>query len=262
MVPFDPKVLEDRHNTWFESDVDKAKYLDIVGLETEESFVHLLDGFGAILQSPDRRVTGSLWIKRYSSLIVSAMYVWIRHGYGIDLSLDRVKVLLNKDGINLIVLDYRQLDLLKSFRSGEQQTEVYLQHLFSVNVCPVFKRTVQHSGIQEATLWATLSYSLAYWKEEWIREDSSSEVRLRIDDVYRRMAEHAKPEWFVEKTTNPLNCRFRSVENPFQTDKHILLREKCCLNYRLPGEDRYCYTCPLISDERRIEKYQSVHGGA
>ncbi|MDQ0889040.1 ferric iron reductase protein FhuF [Paenibacillus sp. V4I9] len=65
--------------------------------------------------------------------------------------------------------------------------------------------------------------------------------------------------WFGEKAENPLICRFRQVKIPMHDDRHILLREKCCLNYCLPGGDRYCYTCPLITDERRIEKYLAAH---
>lgn len=258
MVPFDPVLLRDRHNIWLEAEFEKS-FEDIVGLENEDRFPYLIERFGTIVQSPNARVTGSLWIKRYGSLVAGALYAWIHHSYGMDVSLKDVRVIISEDGIKFHVRNCRLLENLDSAGSDEQRTDLYIQHLFAVNVLPVIQMTVRHTRIPEKNLWATLSYTLAYWKAEWLRQAPTSDVRRRIEEIYRRMEPDASAGLFAGIAGKPLLCSFRSVEDPLHEERRILIRDKCCLNYCLPGEDRYCYTCPLISDERRIEKYLAVH---
>ncbi|WP_219641421.1 IucA/IucC family C-terminal-domain containing protein [Cohnella sp. CFH 77786] len=260
MSPVDPVLLKDRHDISLGSGIEKGM-TDKVGPETEDQFPDLLERFGAYIRSPNLKVTGSIWIKHYSPLVVGALYAWIHHSYGMDVSWSNMKIALDEEGLHFHVSDPRPLAELDSAGSEEERTELYLRHLFAVNVTPVVNMAVRYTRIQEPHLWATLSYSMAYWKEVWMREAKTGEDRRRIEDVYRRMTAPGKAAWFPDKEANPLLPGFRSIGDPLHEGRRIMVRDKCCLNYCLPGEDRYCYTCPLITDERRIEKYLAVHAG-
>ncbi|MDQ0897339.1 IucA/IucC family C-terminal-domain containing protein [Paenibacillus sp. V4I7] len=256
MLPFDSTVLHNSHNIVFGSGSNPESGSC---LEDEIEFVHLMEDFGDFMKSPAPKVTGSLFAKRYCSLIAGAVHTYMHHQYGLDLSLPNVRVVVGEEGIHYRIVDSGEFQQLQQLQTREQRRELYFRHLFSDNVCRVFERTERYTGIQESNLWATLSYNLTYWKEEWIHQAQSLWLRERIEEDYRFMMEEANHLWFREKTVNPLIHSFRQVIVPCYNDRHILLREKCCLNYCLPGGDRYCYTCPLITDERRIEKYLAVH---
>jgi ferric iron reductase protein FhuF len=258
MVPFDLPLLQNRFNISFEEYATKEAK-ESVSLDSEEQFVYLLKRFGEGLNTPDKRVIGSLFIKRYVALIAGGLYLWTHHRTGIDMSVEKVKITVNGSGLNFHITDPAQFNPLKSVDDPKRKNDLYIGHLLSDNVRPVFAKTVYLTGIRESNLWATLSYLLAYWKKEWIRQAVSCESRSHIENVYRAITEQKEPDWFPGKTASPIISRFRSIEDPLHDGQHILLRAKCCLNYRLPGEDRYCYTCPLISDEKRVEKYLAAH---
>ncbi|CAM4007341.1 (2Fe-2S)-binding protein [Paenibacillus alkaliterrae] len=260
MVPFDLPLLQNRFNISFEACTNKEAKESIT-LDSEEQFVYLLKRFGEGLNTSNRGVIGSLFIKRYGALIAGGLYLWTHHQIGFDMSVEKVKITVNGSGLNFHIADAVTFNPLKSVHEPKQKNDMYIGHLLSENVNPVFAKTVYHTGIRESNLWATLSYLLAYWKKEWIRSAESSEIRSNIENAFRVMTEQYNPEWFPGKAANPIISRFRSIDDPLHEGQHILLREKCCLNYRLPGEDRYCYTCPLISDEKRIEKYLAAHAG-
>lgn len=258
MVPIDLPLLQNRFNISFEACTNKEEK-ESIALDSEEQFVYLLKRFGEGLNTSNRSVIGSLFIKRYGALIAGGLYLWTHHHIGIDMSVNKVKITVNGSGLNFHIADPVQFYPLKSVHDPDRKNDVYIGHLLSENVRPVFANTVHLTGIRESNLWATFSYLLAYWKREWIRQAESCEKRNHIENVYRAMTEQNKPEWFPGKAASPIISRFRSVDDPLHEGQHILLRAKCCLNYRLPGEDRYCYTCPLISDEKRIEKYLAAH---
>ena len=256
MLPFDSIVLCNGHNIVFGSSGTPESG---ACLEHETEFVNLMNQFGDFIKSPSIKVTGSLFAKRYCTLISGAIHTFLHHQYGIDLSLPNIRVVLKEGELLYRIADSGEFHLLQQSQSHEQRREIYFRHLFSDNVCRVFERVARYTGIQESHIWETLSYNLTYWKEVWIHQAQSLSLRERIEEDYRFMMEDANHLWFREKTVNPLVHSFHQVKIPFYNDRHILLREKCCLNYCLPGGDRYCYTCPLITDERRIEKYLAAH---
>lgn len=256
MFAFDPIVMQNHHN--IDLAVDDSPESPSL-LDNEAEFFRLVDDYGKSIQSPAPKVKGSLFIKRYNSLIAGALYAYTHHQYGLNLSLSNIRIVLEGSGIKFRIQESDEFHLLQQPHPLEQRRELYFRHLYSDNVCRVFERVVRHTGIQESNLWATLSYMLAYWKEEWIYQAQSPQLKAQIEENYRYMTKEANPLWFGEKVENPLIHRFRKVKIPMHGDRHILLREKCCLNYCLPGGDRYCYTCPLITDERRIEKYLAAH---
>jgi ferric iron reductase protein FhuF len=261
MLPFDKGYLESRHRIVLEQDAGHAGNGSIARLDSEAGFAGLLDAFGDAVHSPERKVTGSLFAKRYSSLIAGALYVWLHYRYALDVSLANVGVAVIDGSFSAHL--FRSGEWRPSApdgaEAGRPADEAYLRHLFADNAAPVFGRTVRHTGIPERNLWATLSYLLAYWKEEWLRSAPPGELQERIQDVYRMMMERADPDRFGGKEANPLTSRFGCFDDPLHDGRQVLVRAACCMNYRLPGEDRYCYSCPLISNERRIEKFITAH---
>ncbi|MDQ6421971.1 (2Fe-2S)-binding protein [Paenibacillus sp. LHD-117] len=258
MLSFDMPLLRDRFNIWFEADANEQT-AERTTLSAGEQFDRLLKHFGAALNTSDRRVIGSLFIKRYGALIAGALYLWTHRRIGLDVSPKNVRVATNGIGLTYHILAPIEYGPLLAVQDTNRKNELYIGHLLSEGIYPVFAEIVRHTGIGESNLWATLSYTFAYWKREWIREAVSQQNRDDIESVYQVMTEHFQPEWFPRKYKNPIISRFRCVDDPLHDGQQILLRAKCCLNYRLPGEDRYCYTCPLITDERRIEKYVAAH---
>lgn len=256
MYPYDKSILQDRHH------VSIVPRLSIVRIAeyTDEEFQLLADRYGTAIGSPDRKVSGSLFIKRYNALIMAAFYVWTHHGYALDLSLDKVGVTAAPKGLAFQVVDAGEWDIpAAEAQSFEVRSMAYLKLLFAEHISPIYAKAAKYTKVPESGLWSGLSFLIEHWKQEWTLKSDSDEVMRRIAAVYRIVTEHAAPDWFPFYKSNPLNFQFRRIEDPLQPGRDIILRNTCCMNYRLPGEDRYCYTCPLITDERRMEKYLAAH---
>ncbi|MFD0682094.1 MULTISPECIES: hypothetical protein [unclassified Paenibacillus] len=228
-------------------------------LDQDAELLIFLDEFANALQSPALQVTGSLFIKRYSSLIVGAMHGFIRNREVIDLTPERV-ILVWKDTTLQFVIDPVEFPSFLNGLTEEEQRERYFDHVFADQAGTMLRRVAELTRIDIDTLWGNLSYSLAYWIQEWLKSDSLTEAeRKRIIDDYSELVGNFRQERFPNLPENPIISNFRIVDNPLDTHKPISVRSKCCLYYCLPSSSKYCYTCPRITDEKRIEYYGEIH---
>ncbi|WP_438447007.1 (2Fe-2S)-binding protein [Gorillibacterium sp. sgz5001074] len=218
----------------------------------------LLAAFGRAIQSPSGAVTGSLFVKRLCSLAAGAIYAWTHHGAAWDTPLSDLRIGLEGQGLVFHLPAPAPGDTSGSLPG--QDPEPVLDRLMAAWISPLVRETVRCTGVPEDTLWSTLSYHLAYWEREWTLEADAT-VCHRVEAVFRMLREPGRPHWFLGRSVSPLAVPFRTMDNPCAPNKPILLRSKCCMNYRLPGEDRYCYTCPRLNEEQRMTKISAVYGG-
>jgi ferric iron reductase protein FhuF len=251
-------LLKTRHRISFAEEWPGA-YYPLSDIRDGDSNGRFISEYTLALSSPKPSVTGSLFIKRYSTLIVGALYGFTFSSYGMDLTRSNISLVLDGQSIAYHIWRREEPEVLHHVCNREKKRERYIRHMLEDNVTPIFQQMVRQCGIDSATLWSTLSYLLAYWKNSWLQDAALSWNYRRIEEDYAYLVQKAEPEWFGESSGNPLSASFLSVDDPLYPGKSIWLRRKCCLNYCLPGGDRYCYTCPRISDKRRIEKYREVH---
>ena len=218
-----------------------------------------LGEFAHLIGSSQPEVTGSLFIKRYVPVIVGSLYAFIVHDSVIAISLDRISVVWVQDHLRFRLTQRDEPITLHAESDRNDMRMKHIMHLYHDNIKPVWNAIMNVTGIDEQTLWATLSYLLAYWKEEWIRSAELPEQKKRIEEDYRYITENVWRECFKDIKRNPFICRFLRMDNPMEEGKEILVRAKCCLNYRLPGEDQYCYTCPRLTEARRLQKFKLAH---
>lgn len=229
-------------------------------LENDERLLSFLGAFGESIQSPALQVTGSLLVKQYGLLVSGAMHGYMRCREAVDLSPDRVQFVLSAKGLQFAVQSAEEPDFLRGRADNAEARTLYFDHVFADQACRVVWRVAQVTRIDAGTLWGNLSYGLAYWKNEWLQETALSEAeRGRIEDDFHELYGSFRPQRFPQLQANPLTTAFRSVSNPYAPEKPIMVRTKCCLNYCLPGGDRYCYTCPRITDDKRIDKAHEAH---
>ncbi|WP_284639238.1 IucA/IucC family C-terminal-domain containing protein [Paenibacillus silviterrae] len=208
----------------------------------------LMQAFAEQAAAPCGKVTGSLWVKRYCSLIAGAFYAFSRWDALLNLSFTHLSVSLNGSGLQFTLPE----GCLTYEGSHEEKRDYFIRHVFYEHTEPLFARVSELMGIDRPTLWATLSYLLAYYMEAPSHREEDPELQARIQDDYL----------FIADKVEEISVDFRAVPSPIDANERILIRSKCCWSFCLPGEDRYCYTCPRITDERRMEKYVAVHGEA
>lgn len=227
--------------------------VDLLHPEILEAF---LSAFGQAIQSSRKEVTGSIFMKRYVSLIAGALYAFSYCNRCLDISLEQLKIVLMKDKLHFLLALDEELPSISVIPEREERRRLLLQHMYHSNMKPVWSAIIHATGIGGSTLWATLSYLVAYWKQEDILKLETDEAKQRVEEDYRYFTNHAWIDSFADCPINPIFSRFKSV----QIDDHsVLVRAKCCLQHCLPGADRHCYTCPHINEENRTRKYRAHH---
>jgi len=227
--------------------------IDLLHPEALEAF---LSAFGQAIQSPRKEVTGSIFMKRYVSVIAGALYAFSYCDRCLDISLEQLKIVLQKDTLQFLLATDEELPSTSAVSERDERRRLLLHHMYHSNMKPVWNAIIQATGIGGATLWATLSYLIAYWRQEDINQLVTDEARRCALEDYRYFTDKAWIDSFADCPINPIFSRFKSVE----IDDHtVLVRAKCCLQHCLPGDDRYCYTCPRINEENRARKYRSHH---
>lgn len=223
-------------------------------LDDEQGITELLDQFGQQIGAPNRKVVVSLFVKRYSHLITGAWDAWVRHGRYLNVSPSNIAVSLKDRHLYYrLLVPYSEEDGFES--SITVGRERFVRHLFTDHAQPFVKQIVRWSGMDEKTLWATISYNLIYYREEWSKEAATPTEKAYIVDSFRYLLDEADASRVFDSSRNPLTASFRCVDVPGHDEEHIMIRSKCCLHFLMPGEDNYCYTCPGIKDDRRIAKY-------
>ncbi|WP_410513161.1 hypothetical protein PaeBR_01405 [Paenibacillus sp. BR2-3] len=246
--------LQRNHNIHFTEETPYSPICSGLDLLHPASLQSFLDVFGSMIRSPRQAVTGSLFGKRYSTLAAGALYSFTVSDYGVNISLNVLQLSLIDKSFHFHLTRRTQTMAIVMGSTRIQRRKQYLTHIFNDNLIPVFSMVSRYTGLDESVLWGHLSYLLAYWKKKWVSQAKSEELKSRIEADYRYIIDEAGSELCVIKK-NRLQDDFRCIPVPHHADRLITVRKKCCLNYCLPGEDRYCYTCPKITDERRITKY-------
>lgn len=258
LVPEYP-LLQSRYSLYFQNKdgiIPESLRLQGSHVTDEEALNDFLSVFASAINSPKKEVTGSIFIKRYVSLVAGALHAFSLHNRCLDLSLDHIHLVLKKDKLFIVLEHDDEPEAVSLVEDRKERRRLLLHHLYHTNIKPMWSAVIHATGISGSTLWATLSYLLAYWKEEDLRITESLELRSRIEEDYRFFTDYAWVGSFADCPINPIYSQFKKVDIDGEP---VLLRAKCCLQHCLPGEDRSCYTCPRISEEERLRKYKALH---
>ncbi len=253
MLPFDPNLLASRHKYLFAAPDGAATVYSFAGEDAADQLSALLDRFGEQLESDDPRTTATLFFKRYCPLFAGAVYAWIHYRYPLNLAFGNMRLVQSGANMKFYLISEAPAEGI------DDKDDAYLRHLFHDHAAPLIALVAASSGVSRPALWHTIAYAISYWKQEWLA-DCSSDTGARIERWFQYATARSIPAWLPGQSANPISCEFRSVDDPLNEGRKIIIRKACCLNYKLPDEDRgYCYTCPLISDEQRLDQYLESH---
>lgn len=256
MLPFDLDLLVSRHKFMFDAPESKATLYSFAGSDAAEQLSSLIDRFGEQLDSDDLRTTATLFFKRYCPLFAGAVYAWIHHRYPLNLAFGNMRLVQSGANMRFHLISASPAEGI----DAQSADDAYSRHLFHEHAAPLISLVADYTGVSQAALWHTIAYAISYWKQEWLSESPTPELKDRIERWFQYATARSNPAWLPDKSINPMSCEFRTLDDPLHEERKILIRKACCLNYKLPDEERsYCYTCPMISDEQRLEQYLEAH---
>jgi ferric iron reductase protein FhuF len=213
----------------------------------------LLKETGEYIGATKPHVAGSLFVKRYYCQVpLAALYSITQLQRSFDFSLANLSFGFDEDRQWCIRIKHTQMSVCPpQDRERWRQERVY--RLFTETVGPVFRTVAERTGVGMSTLWAHLSFAVYHRYELWLKGATFETERRRIHDDFHFLTSDAPAGWFEGVEQNPFAEEYVYFPHPKEEGTSVRLRQKCCFNYCLP-EGRYCYTCPGLSEEERVQK--------
>jgi hypothetical protein len=239
----------------------------IVGEALTEKKVmqRFLTDYGEFIEAEELPVAAAYFVSWFGDVVAGLLYSVSVHNTAPNLSLTNLQVhLIPEQGFTRIAFELSEDQL--DHAPGERQTidwTVWREQVFSgfykETVSPLLLCVSEASGIQLGALWGQLPTALQNYREKLqtlfsSQGNASLLSYLAEDDAF--MCNELNPEAF-RRSKNPLQAKVRFLEHPLEAGKKLAIKNTCCLQYKRTNRS-YCYTCPRLSKQDRMNWLQQA----
>ncbi|MCZ8523447.1 (2Fe-2S)-binding protein [Paenibacillus sp. KR2-11] len=144
--------------------------------------------------------------------------------------------------------------------SREAWRDSLLQSFYGLHLRPLVESVASAAGVDPGMVWSAPVTRIHYAYDHWLESARDSEHRQTVEEDFRYLLQLGG-EHFGRKR-NPLDVKFRYVENPKDPGEKWRLKASCCLAYRTGSGHGYCYTCPRLTAAEREEKKRAMLAAA
>ncbi|MCQ6561490.1 IucA/IucC family C-terminal-domain containing protein [Paenibacillus mendelii] len=215
----------------------------------EQRCAAFLDGLAPVLDSDSRKVTASLFAKRYAFLLICpSFYAMTMYGKSFDVSIGNCHVESNFVGEswrpNLRLDDW---SMTQPADAGRQEwRDQIMKGIFVDHLAPIWASISKVARLPLSILWENTAIFVYALYEKRIADESSEEQKLRRQEDFDYLVRDAPADLFGWKN-NPLAAYDSPKCSVEGYDKPLRIRKTCCLYYKASDDGSYCGTCPLVA---------------
>jgi hypothetical protein len=126
-----------------------------------------------------------------------------------------------------------------------------LRLLYGGTIRPLIDIMALESGLNSGHLWALMATGMYNHKRRLqTMQEPDSLLFQQVESDWDYIKDMEGPVF--GRQNNPLAVKFRMVSDPRNPDEQLPVKASCCLAYLTEGH-RYCYTCPKLTAEQRIQ---------
>ncbi|MGF7035145.1 ferric iron reductase protein FhuF [Paenibacillus mucilaginosus] len=143
----------------------------------------------------------------------------------------------------------------------EEWRDALLRDFYGNRLRPTVEAVAAAAGVDPGHVWNAPVTRIHYAYDHLLETAGDEEQRRRVEEDFRALLQGLQGEHFGRKR-NPLDVKFRYVENPVAPEEKWRIKASCCLAYRTDSGHGYCYTCPRLTAAQRDEKKQAMLAAA
>lgn len=207
-----------------------------------------LNLMGPAISSPHLKVTGSLFMKRYT-VYMAALYAMSSEDCVLPIDFGNFQ--MSVQGTQLF-FHFPSSAIKPRVGNRKEWRKQILHHIFRDHLTKLIQNIVEQTSVFPKTLWSHVAFYIAHSYEKWIQETTDMVKKNRLLDDYQALRELEAELFGLDE--NPLSQPIERFEHPALEGETIAIRSKCCFNFCLSSR-KACYTCPKLSDEERISLY-------
>ncbi|MCM3773210.1 MULTISPECIES: IucA/IucC family C-terminal-domain containing protein [Priestia] len=208
------------------------------------------------MEAANLRAAASMLAKRYSFVVVAALYSFIVFQKKINASTKNVS--LHTEEVKTMWLPKVFISEIETTEVTEENHEILLDELldelFAYQLEPIWSALRKVTKISKLTLWENVAVYIHWLYDLLLANEEIDNMQVQKD--LRYVLEEAEGHHFGSYHNNPL-VRYSSPPQYVEKQKQeIRVRQTCCLSYQTGAKETYCRTCPVIC---KSKKGVSVH---
>ncbi|TYR80050.1 iron reductase [Priestia megaterium] len=226
-----------------------AHQIDASDCIDAQKMVHHLTFIQQQIEAPNLQVAASIFSKRYSFVVLSALYMFSVQDKKLNLSLQNVSLYTTNldDSLWLPSIHYNNYEFDHVTGSNrEKLREKLITELFAYHLEPIWLAIRHITKISKLTLWENIVVYI-FWMYEMLLQDTSIERNhpaIKADLHY--LLHEAKGSQFGSYHHNPLQRYHTPKQHVKHVQEPVRLRQTCCLSYQTAAKHQYCKTCPVL----------------
>ncbi|MDT8859576.1 hypothetical protein N0O92_04965 [Alkalihalobacillus sp. MEB130] len=222
--------------------------MDLTGVSTAdmmqtETLNQMIQNRTDCFNGSDLRLGGANLMKWFGNLLTAHLYIFTVHNRWLEY--EELRFIEEGKEAHFQLLQPYLIELPVDDREtiGKEK----LSQLFS-EFQPLFVKIAESSGLSIQQIWGLVTnpyYSrLPSWTDEVENE--------QLVELGTELVKNLHSDLFGLKR-NPFNLTFRYIESWKDANVKIRVKGACCMSF-LKGEGNYCYSCPKLTKEARLDR--------
>lgn len=215
----------------------------------DEAQIHLyLTAIKEKTKAANLGVAASLFVKRYSFAILTALYSMSVLNKRIDFSFHNVSIqtLKESDPLWLPSIKFNNIKLSPAPQQDrENWRNGILTEIFANHLDVLFNQLRQITKLSKIIMWENLYLYIVWMYKNLLNDQQYSARYPDMKEDFHWITAMGKGTLFGEYKENPF-FKFRGPNDSFSIlDGPAHNRKTCCLSYLTENKGRFCKTCPI-----------------
>jgi ferric iron reductase protein FhuF len=207
------------------------------------------------IQSPNLKVTASMFIKRYAFLAAVFLYAMTAFNKRFHIDLAHMHLQTDeKDPLWLPTFYFSEWTISEPKDKRDQWRFDAVADFFSNIVTPIVEHVKVESKQSKLVLWENIAIYIFWLYESVLSESEDEEVRERAKDDLHFIAQSAPGSLFGNYHENPIKRHFHKKRYVPELGEEVRVRTTCCFFYALTGTTDRCKICPQICNRPITER--------
>lgn len=250
----DKNEIEQLRQFRFETNIESSDLsIELNWLKDETVLIRYLENLGPHIGSPNLRVTSSIFVKRYAFLAVIYLHALTAWNKKLDVSFHNLILHTKKEEEMWLPTFYFQSKVVQEATEDRNEwREEALKELFSKNIHIIINRLSKVTKQSKLILWENISLYIFWLYETVLIKSEDDQLRNQAKHDFYYLVHEAPGSLFGNYPTNPIKRFYVNKRYIDYLQEEVRVRNTCCLSYSLIGEKKYCKSCPLVCNEKRI----------
>ncbi len=206
------------------------------------------------IEAANLMVAASIFVKRYSFAVLSALYsmsVWNKRP---NFSLENVSVETSDEEDARWLPSFKLHDLsVEEVSDGGRLMwrDSILQHIFSDHVNVLFTHIIKVCKLTKLIMWENLYVYICWMYEKLLNDASLSHIHHQIQEDFQYILKAAPGHLFGSYHRNPFLRYDKANSKNKAEDQDIRVRQTCCFAYLTAMKGQHCKICPVSCRRRQ-----------